>query len=256
MKITVLGCSGSLSGPDSPASGYLVDGPDGQFVMDLGPGTFGELQKYTNPSSVDLLLTHLHADHCLDIPALMIWRRYHPTKSATGRNVLWGPSDTALRVGHASAETGEGVDDISDSLELRNLVTYEPFDVAGVTVTPYPMVHPVEAYGFRLESGGRSLAYTGDTAKTDEVVTMAAGADVLVCEATWCAKDSDDLTIPPQMHMSGAEAGEAASLAGVGTLVLTHIPPYGDPAGAVEAAARFFDGEIVLAERGMVIDLP
>lgn len=256
MKITVLGCSGSVSGPDCPASGYLVDGPTGQFVMDLGPGTFGELQKYTNPSTVDLLLTHLHADHCLDIPALMIWRRYHPTGAAQSRNVLWGPADTALRVGHASAEIGEGIDDLSDSLELRSLVSHESFDVAGVTVTPFPMVHPIEAYGFRLDVGGRSLAYTGDTAKTDEVIEMARGADVLICEATWCAKDSDDPTIPPQMHMSGAEAGEAASRAGVTTLVLTHIPPYGDPEGAVEAASRHYDGEIIVAERGMVIDLP
>ena len=53
------------------------------------------------------------------------------------------------------------------------------------------------------------------------------------------------------MHISGEDAGRAAQAAGVGKLVLTHIPPWGDAEGAVRGAARHYDGEILVARPGM-----
>ena len=92
MKVTVLGCTGSMGGPDAAASGFLVESgvgaDDRAFVMDFGPGVLGELQKYRDPAELDIVLTHLHADHCLDIPGLLVWRRFHPTKPSAHRNLL------------------------------------------------------------------------------------------------------------------------------------------------------------------------
>ncbi|MEJ5919292.1 MULTISPECIES: MBL fold metallo-hydrolase [unclassified Corynebacterium] len=239
-----------MTGPDAPASGFLVESDaGGAFVMDMGPGAFGQLQKYRDPVTVDLLLSHLHADHCLDIPGLLIWRKFHPTSPAAQKNDLWGPADTAARVGRAAAETSDGCEDISDTFDVHNLAPHKTFEVAGMTVTAYPMVHPIEAYGFRIELDGAVVAYTGDTAWTDEIVTMAQDADILICEATWC--DSDEGK-PEAMHMTGAEAGKAARLAGVTTLVLTHIPPYGDKNAALRSAESEFDGSIILASPGMI----
>ena len=74
MKITVLGCSGSVVGPDSPASGYLLTAPDTKpLAIDFGGGVLGALQRYVNPNDVDVLLSHLHADHCLDLPGLFVY---------------------------------------------------------------------------------------------------------------------------------------------------------------------------------------
>jgi ribonuclease BN (tRNA processing enzyme) len=72
MRLTIVGCSGSFPGPDSPASCYLVeaehDGATFRLVLDLGSGALGHLQRYTDLESVDaVVLSHLHADHCLDI---------------------------------------------------------------------------------------------------------------------------------------------------------------------------------------------
>ena len=83
VRITVLGCSGSVVGPDSPASGYLLRAPDTPpLVLDFGGGVLGALQRYADPGSVHVLLSHLHADHCLDMPGLFVWRRYHPARPA------------------------------------------------------------------------------------------------------------------------------------------------------------------------------
>ncbi|MBN9634184.1 MAG: MBL fold metallo-hydrolase, partial [Actinobacteria bacterium] len=79
MRLTILGCSGSVGGPDSPASGYLLTAPDTTpMVIDFGGGVLGALQRHADPGSVNILLSHLHADHCLDLPGLFVWRRYHP----------------------------------------------------------------------------------------------------------------------------------------------------------------------------------
>ena len=79
MRLTVLGCSGSGPGPISPASGYLVEAGDARLVLDLGNGTFGALQRHSDPWQLDaVLFSHLHPDHCADFTALVVYRRYHP----------------------------------------------------------------------------------------------------------------------------------------------------------------------------------
>ena len=72
MKLPVVGCSGSYPGPDSPASCYLLEqeheGRTWRVLMDLGSGALGALQRYVDPLGIDaVLLSHLHADHCLDL---------------------------------------------------------------------------------------------------------------------------------------------------------------------------------------------
>ncbi len=49
VKVTVLGCSGSVPGPDSPASGYLIEADGYRLVLDMGHGAFGALQRYVDP---------------------------------------------------------------------------------------------------------------------------------------------------------------------------------------------------------------
>ena len=79
MKITVLGCSGSVPGPGLPTSGYLVEADGFRIVADLGAGTFGKLQTHCSPFDLDaVLLSHLHLDHCADFAALTTFRRHHP----------------------------------------------------------------------------------------------------------------------------------------------------------------------------------
>ena len=68
---------------------------------------------------------------------------------------------------------------------------------------------------------GRSLAYSADTAPCDALLRLAAGADAFLCEASYLASEDN----PPGLHMTGRDAGEAATKAGVGRLLLTHLVP-------------------------------
>ncbi|MGH8838837.1 MAG: MBL fold metallo-hydrolase, partial [Jiangellaceae bacterium] len=82
-------------------------------------------------------------------------------------------------------------------------------------------------------------------------VELARGADVLVCEAGF----PDGMDNPPGLHMTGTEAGEHAQAAGVRSLIVTHVPPWADPARARTHAARAFDGPVALARSGLVVDI-
>ncbi|EUA13200.1 beta-lactamase superfamily domain protein [Mycobacterium kansasii 732] len=74
------------------------------MVIDFGGGVLGALQRHLDPGSVHVLLSHLHADHCLDMPGLFVWRRYHPTPPK-GKALLYGPSDTWSRLGQRRRPT-------------------------------------------------------------------------------------------------------------------------------------------------------
>lgn len=241
MRITVLGCSGSVAGPDSPASGYLLTAPDTPpVVIDFGPGVLGALQRYADPGEVSIFLTHLHADHCLDLPGLLVWRRYHPMKPA-GRALMYGPSGTDCRIGAASAELAGETDDISDTIDLRLLEDRRTVEFGALTVEARRVFHPPEAYGLRFtDPDGRSLAYSGDTGMCDEVVELARGVDVFLCEASWT--HSPDR--PEGIHLSGTEAGQVAARAGVGELLLTHIPPWTSREDVIAEAKAEFSGPV------------
>lgn len=259
MFLTVLGCSGSIGGPTSPASGYLVE-VDGvaPVVIDMGPGVLGALQRFVSPEDATVLLSHLHADHCLDVPGLLVLRRYGPEAERARRVPLIGPSGTAYRIGVASAEEPGAVDDLSDTFDVGSWDVTPEVEMrghdgeVGLHVRAGRVDHPPESYGMRLTSvSGRVLVYSGDTAYCDALVDLAAGADVLLCEASWTHEEGR----PPGIHMSGAEAGRTARRAGVGRLVLTHIPPWTDRERVRAEAAAEFSGEVLLAEPDLRIDV-
>ena len=124
--------------------------------------------------------------------------------------------------------------------------TYEvgPFRIATAR-----MLHPVEAYAMRLEHDGASLTYSGDTGPSEDLVTLAKGTDVLLAEASFVHGQDN----PPDLHLTGREAGEHAARAGVGRLVVTHVPPWHDAERACAEASASFDGDVVRAQTGLVL---
>jgi ribonuclease BN (tRNA processing enzyme) len=256
MELTVLGCSGSGPGPESPSSGYLVRAGDRSLVLDLGNGTLGALQRHLDPFRLDaLLLSHLHPDHCADVASLVVYRRYHPNPPyppTEHRLPLLGPAETAdrLTAQYATCAHERGHEDLSDVFEVRPVADHGETEVAGFTLRSRLGVHPCEAYATRVEHGGRSLVYSGDTGACPALVELSRGADVLLCEATWPDRGPKGEPQPPGIHLSGREAGEHASAAGVGRLLLTHIAVWYDPEEVLAEAKAAFDGPVEVVRAG------
>ena len=251
MRLTILGCSGSVPGPDAAASGYLLEADGFLLGIELGNGTLARLQALRDPFELDaLVFSHLHPDHCADFSALTVLRRYHPDPpydSRPRRLPVYGPEHAAQRLANAYAphESERHETDLSDVFSFHTISAGSqrigPFEVTACAAE-----HPTVSFGLRFETDGRSLVYTGDTGPSHELTRLASGADVLLAEASW----TDTPTRPAGVHLSGRQAGELARTAGAGRLLLTHIAPWTPRSAVLSEATRVFDGATAAVTAG------
>jgi ribonuclease BN (tRNA processing enzyme) len=248
MRLTVVGCAGSFPGPDSPASCYLVEAEGFRLLLDLGNGALGALQRYVGLFDVDAIcLSHLHGDHCADMCSYWVARTYAPG-GAPPRIPAYGPAGTAARLAQA-----HGLEADPGMTRVFDFVTLSPgrSEIGPFSVTVDHMNHPVETFGFRIEEGGRVLAYSGDTGVSAALVDLARSADLLLCEASFL----DGPNLPSGVHLTGRGAAEHAARADVGHLLLTHLVPWNDSALTLAEASGAFGGALSLASAGQVLDL-
>jgi len=248
MRVTVIGCAGSFPGPDSPASCYLLEAEGFRLVIDLGNGALGVLQRHAELYSIDAIcLSHLHADHCVDLSAYWVARQYAPGGPRPPIPV-YGPRGTAERV----ASVVQGAGDVEPGscqarFDFRDLAA-GPLEIGPFRLATEHMNHPVETFGFRVEHDGWRFAYSADTGESDALVRLAEGADLFLCEASFLEKPGN----PPGLHLSARQAGEHATRAGVGQLVLTHLVAWNDRERSLPEAAATYRGPLSLAASGQV----
>jgi len=248
MRLTVLGCAGSFPGPEAACSAYLLEVEGFRLLIDFGSGSLSALQRYADPNAVDaILLTHLHCDHMLDACTYVVVRRYDP-RGPQPPVPMYAPPGAAERISAAYSAQNEPVDDVYTFYGLQP----GTFPLGPFTVTVDRVNHPIETYGVRIEHGGRVLAYSSDTAPCEALLRLAAGADLFLCEASY----SDAVENPPGLHLTGGEAGEAATKADVGRLLLTHlVPAWVSEASTVDAATAAYTGPVEVVRPGARYDL-
>lgn len=261
MKLTVIGCAGSMSGPKGPASSYLVQGTapgaDGSpattsVLLDLGPGAMGRLLDHIDPADLDLIaLSHLHADHMVDMIGMHVYRRWFPGGELPVIPVL-APAGGVPRLRGAG---GDPDDEMFSEFAFTDVRDRFVHTVGCLTLEFFLVEHPVEAYAIRVtgpaegDAGARvTLTYTGDTDACAGVLEAARGADLFLSEAAF-QEGRDEVR---GIHLTGLRAGEVARDAGAGRLVLTHLQPWNDPEVSVAEARSAFDGPVELAEADAV----
>jgi ribonuclease BN (tRNA processing enzyme) len=252
MNVTVIGCSGSFAGPQSAASCYLLEGEhegrSWRVLLDLGSGALGALQRFVDPLTIDaVLVSHLHPDHYFDLSGLYVMWKYHP-KGPRAPIPVWGPKGVARQSARAYGLRKEP--------GMSHEFTFHEYDDQPIRLGPFEIsasrvVHPITAYGLRVESDGGVLAYSGDTGPCQELVDLATGADLLLAESAFVESGDN----PVDLHMTGKQAGAAAAEAGVRRLVLTHIPPWHDPQVCLAEAREAYDGPLELAATGSTYTL-
>ena len=261
MRLTIVGCSGSYPGPESAASCDLLEAEavseSGQrrtwrILLDLGNGALGQLHRYADPLAIDaVLVSHLHADHCLDLCGYYVMRKYHPT-GPQPRIPVWGPDGTADRMARAyDLPTDPGMTEEFAFHDYRRPDNDGPIVVGPFRIEAHQVVHPVTAFALKVTAGGRTLVYSGDTGPCEALDGVAARAHLLLAEASFRTGDDN----PPDLHLTGADCGRTASKAGVERLVITHIPPWHDPAVAEAEARAEWDGPVELARAGATYDV-
>jgi ribonuclease BN (tRNA processing enzyme) len=250
MRLTVVGCAGSYPNAQSAGSAYLLEHESTRIVLDLGSGALGALQQHVDLDDPEALaavvLSHCHVDHCADVASLYVLRHYGPSARA-GRLPLLGPLTTGERIAAIYGMASPA--DVSNAFELATFGS-GPVEIGPFRVTVAPAAHPVEAYCVRVEAGGRSITYSGDTGPTPALAELARGTDVALFEASFVGEDN-----PANLHLTGADAGRAAAEAGAGMLLLTHHVAWNDPADVLREARSAFDGPIEQAYAGMIVSI-
>jgi ribonuclease BN (tRNA processing enzyme) len=248
MRLTVLGCAGSFPGPESACSAYLVEAEGFRLLIDFGSGSLSALQRYSDMNGIDaIILTHLHCDHMLDACTYIVVRRYDPAGPRPPLPV-YAPLGAAERISAAYSSEGEPIDDVYTFYGLQP----GTFPIGPFTITVDRVNHPIETYGVRIEHGGSVIAYSSDTAPCEPLLRLAAGADLFLCEASYL----DGADNPPGLHLTGGEAGEAATKADVGRLLLTHlVPAWAGEASIVDGAVAAYAGPVEVVRPGARYDL-
>jgi ribonuclease BN (tRNA processing enzyme) len=221
VKLTVVGCSPAWPNPGGAQSGYLVEDGDARVLLDCGPGVLARLRESEDWPRVDAIaITHFHLDHWGDLVP-WVWGLMFGPAAETEAPELWLPPGGRATLSELGKNLGRP-DMFDTAFRTREYVRDEPFSVGGFEVVARKVLHyDLDAYGFRVSANGTTLAYSGDSGPSDELVALARDADVFVCEATL------DIPRPEgglRGHLSASEADAAFQAAGAQRLLLTHRP--------------------------------
>jgi ribonuclease BN (tRNA processing enzyme) len=242
VRLTVIGSSPAWPNPGGAQSGYLVEGP-GRLLLDCGPGVLARLREQAAWPEVDAIaITHFHLDHCGDLIP-WVWGSLAGPAAGRERPELWVPPGGEAILADLARCLGGFPDMFERTFRLAEYPEGETTPIAGFDVLPLRMQHySMVSFGFRVSSGGASIAYSGDSGPSDALVELARGADLFLCEATL----ADDGTGEgdPRGHLSLAEAEAAFAASGARRLVVTHRPE-----------ERALGRDVELARDGLVLDV-
>lgn len=246
MRMTVLGSCGAWPAAGRACSGYLIEDDGFRLLVDPGYATMPRLLRYAEAREVDaVLISHGHPDHCADLNPLLRARGLDPDPApCLPVHALPGSLDRVLALDRPGMLEG--------TFALNAFTTGKRFEIGPFTVDTWALPHSVPNAGLRLTSGGRVLAYTGDTGPCRELADLARDADLFLAEATF----ADEVPAEDARHLSSArQAGEYAARAGAGHLMLTHLWPGTFAVRTVEAARRSYDGPIDVAREDEAVTL-
>ncbi len=229
VQLTVLGRYSPFPPAGGACPGYLLRHEGFHLLLECGSGTVARLQEFMPLEALDhVVLSHLHGDHCADVSVLKYAANYTVSPSARAARRGTRPDDESRgnpTIIYAPDEPEEEFRRLNhkDALLARPIGPGESLALGPFHLHFAATEHPLPCVATRIECGGRTLVYTGDTARCASVEDLARGADLLLAEASLPESCTDF-----RGHMRASEASDLARSAGVGRLLLTHFWPEAD----------------------------
>lgn len=265
--VVLLGTGTPNPDPDrsGPAVAIVVD--SSVYIVDAGPGIVRRVAAAARATKFAALampklkiafLTHLHSDHTVGLPDLML------SPWVLGRTVpleVYGPPGTQNMVDHLQAAYAEDIRMRVSGGEPSNKTGYGTnahevlpgvvYQDSLVKVTAFAVPHGKweHAYGYRFDTPDRSIVLSGDTAPSDAVATACNGCDVLVheviTEAHLAVRTPEWQAYHRAYHSPAPELGRVAAKAKPKLLVLYHLIPTGlNEAELIGEIRRGFKGPV------------
>lgn len=264
MRITVLGKSPSWQDAGGACSGFLLQDGATNVLLDCGNGVFGKLRQHLDYTEIDaVLISHLHADHILDLVPFSYALTYAPKQQPVPVHT-WPGTDTPARP-RLIAPPGAsrlfrrvvgswGNDDlIENAFRIEEYGPGDTVEVGEIRASFHPVPHFIDTFAINVTAadGSGRLTYGADCRPGPELVEIARDADLLIAEATLPRPERTGV----RGHMTPEEAGDHARRAGAKRLVLTHISDELGDEWAREEAERSFGGAVEVAREGAVFEL-
>ncbi|MCL6454509.1 MAG: MBL fold metallo-hydrolase [Alicyclobacillus sp.] len=246
MKVHVLGCWGAYPEAGEATTGVLVEHGGQRMLIDCGSGVLAQLfQRVAVPDLSAVILTHHHHDHAADLGvltyALLLSRLQGTRTQKLPMYMLDGPAD---RMKELRSEP---------LIDLHVVGPSDALTLGGMHIRFTPTVHPVPCMAVRIDTGDASFVFSADSSWTDGLVELATGASLFLCECSmYRGQERDAVAVG---HMTAPQVGEMAEQAGVGHLVLTHLPHYGDHGQLVAQAKAAYAGRVSLAATGSTYEV-
>ena len=241
VKVTVLGSAGTHPGNGRACASYLVSAGDHHLLLDCGNGSMVNLMDAVDPAALDaVIISHLHPDHFVDLYALHYALRFHPD----GEQAVDVYAPAGARELLTAVLLGEAADSFGKYCRMQVAAAGEQLQIGPFDVQLFAAAHPVETLASRITIDGRVIAYSGDSGASRELIACAQKADLFICDSTWVSRDAP---FPPDLHMTGTEAGQHAALAGAERLMITHVYPQRRPDEVAAEAEQVYDGTVLIA---------
>ncbi len=249
MKLTILGSGSFTTGPERSKSSHLLEIGKRKILVDAGDGTCNQLMKLgINPTDIDdIFITHFHSDHTLDIYSILV--RIHIINQFSDKESkirIYGPKGTNNFI--------KGLDKLYD-LNILDENDFSAHDVLekeafkGFSVTPFAVEHSPSARAYLFEIEGKKIVFSGDSNKCQGIFDASKDADLLIID---CSASKE---ISEKAHLNTLDIAEICKKSNVKKAVLTHIRPTSYNKNLVVEVKEGFDGEVVLAEDFMEIEI-
>lgn len=264
MRLTVLGKSPSWQDAGGACSGYLVEDGDASVLIDCGNGVFSKLRLYRDYTRVDaVLVTHLHADHFLDLVPYAYALTYAPRQQPVAvarwpgtehpaRPRLIGPPATAETLRTIVGAWGPE-DLIDNAFKIEEYDEDSKLEIGSLRFCFRGVPHFKETYAIRAEAtnGTGRFVFGADHGPNPALIEFTDGADLLLVEATLPRPERTGI----RGHLTPREAAEHGKAGHAKRLVLTHISDELDELWALREARAAFDGPVELAREGAVFEI-
>lgn len=267
-KLVILGSGTPNAEPErsGPSAAIVVNNQP--YLFDFGPGVVRRCSAAHQAGIEGLapwrltraFATHLHSDHTAGFADLIL------TPGVIGRRdslEIYGPPGISAMTGHIMEayredlrERIDGLEPVADNAYIINVHEVKAglfYQDDNVRITAFPVRHGSwMAYGYKVQTAGRTYVISGDTAPVDTLLEQARGCDVLLHEVYsvkgFASRPGDWQTYHSNMHTSAHELGKLAQKAMPKLLVLYHQLSWGASEMELIAEVRTqFDGEVASA---------